>query len=69
MASHEQCPSSDLRHQQQEILDYVNEIVQELSEMSARAGMTRLSSDLLAAVQSARSDSDSPQRRISGARS
>ena len=56
----------DLRHQQREILDYVHEIVQELSEMSARAGLDRLSCDLRAAVLSARGEGgDSPDRRIS----
>ncbi|MGN6425105.1 MAG: hypothetical protein ACTHLA_17545 [Asticcacaulis sp.] len=58
--------ASDLHHQQQEILDYVHEIVQELSEMSARAGLDRLSCDLRSAVLSARVETpDSPERRIS----
>jgi hypothetical protein len=67
MASFEKRPPSDLRHQQQEILDYVHEIVEELSIMSARAGLDRLSCDLRAAVLQARGSGDSsPERRISG---
>lgn len=67
MASFEQRTASDLRHQQREILDYVHEIVEELSIMSARAGLDRLSCDLRSAVLQARVVGDaSPERRISG---
>lgn len=67
MASFEQRPPSDLHHQQQEVFDYVSEIVQELSDMSARAGLDQLSCDLRAAVVGVRDERDkSLKRRISG---
>jgi len=59
--------ASDLHHQQKEILDYIHEIVQELSEMSSRAGLERLAGDLRTAILCARAETESsPEPRISG---
>ena len=51
MPSHES--ACDLTHQQSHIIDYINEIAQELAQMADRAGCGTLGHDLRQALLSA----------------
>ncbi|MDI7774127.1 hypothetical protein [Asticcacaulis sp. EMRT-3] len=63
MASSSLRTTHDLRHQQNDILDYIHEIVQELADMAMRAGHEDLADNLRSDIARARdSHEDSPDK-------